>query len=456
MEPSQELDIKRYLQLVYKKRYVFIIAAVSIITATVVAGYLLPPMYEAKTVVLIERNFIKQLIKDITVMPSLDERVKVLSLVMKSRSLLLKVIGDLDLDVDKKSQAEIEKMVRNFQDKTEIRIEINKANRKDMDSFAVLYQDRDPKRSMDYVNMLVRRYIEENLSATREEAYGANRFISEQIDFFKSKIDAVEGEIANYKKDKGVATHRRIRALQRKVDDLSVQYTENHPEVIKAKAEIEALQDQLRQRSGNADPSRDADAGTSMSGTSPQESGEGQAATESALAALAAKNERLKAVIESQRALLRTVPAGNKKLPDLEHERDAYGKIYEELVASRGKSEVSTQVEVQNKSGTFRIVDAAVLPTKPINDRVKMILLGIGGGFAGALLLVLLLDYLDDSVKTVDALRGLGVPVLAIIPSIQNVEELAERKKKDVLVYSAAGVYLLGVLALLARELLIS
>ena len=454
MEPSQELDIRRYLRLVYKKRYVFIIAAAAIITATIVAGYLLPPMYEAKTIVLIERNFIKQLIKDITVMPSLDERVKVLSLVMKSRSLLLKVMADLDLDVNKKSQAEIEKMVRNFQDKTEIRIEINKANRKDMDSFAVVYQDRDPKRSMDYVNMLVRRYIEENLSSTREEAYGANRFISEQINFFKSKIDAVEGEIANYKREKGVVTHQRILALQKKVDDLSVQYTENHPDVIKAKAEIGALQDQLRQRRGASAPSRDADAGTSPSGPSSQERGEGQAATESALAAIAAKNERLRAVIESQRAVLRTVPAGNRKLSDLERERDAHKKIYEELVASRGKSEVSTQVEVQNKSGTFRIVDAAVLPTKPVSDRVKMILLGIGAGIAGAFLLVLLLDYLDDSVKTVDALRGLGVPVLAVIPSIQNAEELAERRRKDVLVYSVTGVYLLGVLTLLAGELL--
>jgi hypothetical protein len=88
---------------------------------------------------------------------------------------------------------------------------------------------------------------------------------------------------------------------------------------------------------------------------------------------------------------------------------------------------------MQDKAGMFRIVDPAVLPVVPVSpDRVKIMLLGIFAGIAGAFGFVLILDNLDDSIKSLDALRGFGVPVLAVIPSIQNPADLAKRRRIDV------------------------
>jgi hypothetical protein len=84
-------------------------------------------------------------------------------------------------------------------------------------------------------------------------------------------------------------------------------------------------------------------------------------------------------------------------------------------------------------------------------DRLKIVLLGIIGGVAGAFGLALFLDSQDDAVRTVDALKGLGVPVLAVIPKIQSPREISVRKRIDALVYGLSGVYLLGIMIASSR-----
>lgn len=418
MEPLQDQDMTRYIRLVYTKRYIFTAVALGIMAAAVVTSYTLRPQYEAKTVVLIERNFINQLIKDITVTPSLDDRVNVLSVVMKSRSLLLKVIAALDPAAGSRNPAELERLVKHYQNKTEIRVDINKGSRRDMDSFAVAYQGSDPAAAMTYVNTLMRVYIEENIAEKREEAYGAGRFVSEQLNLVKNKMHAVEQEIellksAEATKDvNGTSLQKRLVALQKKQNELLMTYTTDHPDVIKVKSEIAELQTRADKELARTDITPQSDAPRSAS-------------------------------------------PDRKKLSDLERDREAYKKIYEDLIATLGKSEVSTQVQVQDKAGTFRVIDPAILPTKPVSpNRVKILLLGIMAGIAGGFGFVLLLNTFDDSVKTLDALKGFGVPVLAVIPSIWNAAELVKRRRADLILYSVAAVAMIGVLSLVMAELL--
>src|SRR5512143_2647595 len=137
MEESGDLDIKRYLRLIYKKRVLFAMTAMAVTTAMVVGSYLMPKVYEAKSIIFIERNFLNDLIKNVTVAPAFEEKIKALSIVMKSRSLLVKVMGDIDLDINNKSPENLERILKKFQDKTDIKVEINKENRRDMDLFIV-------------------------------------------------------------------------------------------------------------------------------------------------------------------------------------------------------------------------------------------------------------------------------------------------------------------------------
>jgi hypothetical protein len=110
-------------------------------------------------------------------------------------------------------------------------------------------------------------------------------------------------------------------------------------------------------------------------------------------------------------------------------------------------------MEVQDKTTTFRVVDPAILPIKPVSpNRVKIIVLGILAGLAGGMGVLLLMDQLDKSVKNLDGLKSLGIPVLAVIPKMQNPQELVAMRTRDRRLYLISGAYLTIILAVLAIE----
>jgi len=513
MENKTELDIKRYLRLIEKRRYLFIITAMIITTVIVIASYLMPKKYEAKSIILVEKNVINDLIKGIAVTPSLEERIRVMSYAMKKRSLLEKVIKKVDFNIDTNNRYEMEKLIEHLQDKTNIRV-----RKKDM--FEISYRNKNPKLAMNYVNTLVRTYIEENLSAKREEAYGANRFLKEQIKFFKGKIDLAEKKIIDFRRAKGIIIsmdeksivgdikklnekveqlgikkqeliakkslikkqlkeekpytvaivgtssstnpyQSRLMALQNRLNELLLKYTENYPEVIRVKAEIEALKEQLK-NAPVKDEDKDNDAEsqhttTQMSTLNPiyQQLREELTKTRYEIASINTQIDHYKKKIEEKKQYLRNIPVERKKLADLERERDTYKEIYQKLVFRLGQSEVSKQMEVQDKSETFRIIEPAILPVKPVSPNRKiMILFGIVAGLGGALGLLILIDYFDTSVKDLDALKSFGLPVLAVIPSIENPVETIKKKRKDFIVFSVYGIFMIMVLALFTIEFL--
>lgn len=404
MEQSSELDLKRVLQLMYKKKALLLVSAACVSTVIVIFSYLLPKTYEAKSVIFIERNVLNELIKDVTVTPLFEEKVKALEIVMKSRSLILKVLTDLDIDLASKSPDAVEGTIQHFQQNTEISIETNKATRNNMDLFIVSYKGSDPKMASKYVNALVRRYIEENLAIKREEAYGASQFLLDQIAAFKVKLEKIESAIARQRKDKNIpeksaSLYDQLEPLYRKKNELLVQYTESHPDVMKVKSEIERLEQQMKNAAATSTP----DTG----------------------------------------------------IIDLERERETTKKIYEDLLATLRKSEVSTQLEVQDKAGAFRILDPAMVPTKPLSpNMVQMILLAILGGVAAGTGLIIVIDMNDKSVKTVQTIRKMGLPVLAVISTMQTPQETAAAREKDRRIYALAALYLACLLTIASMEMM--
>ena len=109
MEKTQELDIKRYFQLVLKRRYLFAMIAAAIITAVVIISYYVQPVYEAKTTVSIEKSFLNDVLRNIGGTQSIDDRTSALSTIMKSRTLIFKVINELGVDQHKMTEAQVKR-----------------------------------------------------------------------------------------------------------------------------------------------------------------------------------------------------------------------------------------------------------------------------------------------------------------------------------------------------------
>jgi polysaccharide chain length determinant protein (PEP-CTERM system associated) len=253
----------------------------------------------------------------------------------------------------------------------------------------------------------------------------------------------------------GPGENSTVSDLQRKLNHLLLNYTEGYPEVIKVRAEIKALKHGYGSENEKSGASQGLSAEMLSQNPVYQDLKAELVKVESDLAAMTARENHLKQVVESKKEYLRDIPAEKKKLLDMERQRETNRQIYEELILRHGQSEVSKQMEIQDKGATFNIVDPAVLPTKPVSpNRVMIILMGIAAGLAGAFGIIFLMDNMDTSIKTVDALKTLGLPVLAVIPAMSNPEDLNRARKSDILLYSFAGVYVLLVLMILGLEFL--
>lgn len=476
MNHTEDFDYKRYLQLIIKYKHLFVTVALAIMAGVTIAGYLLPERYESKCTVFIEKSVISEMVKGIAVTPSFDDKLRVLAYTLKSRTLILKVFDDLGLDVNRLGNGREEDVVRDFQNRTEIKL-------KDKEGlFVVSFNDRDPRFARDFVNALVRRYVEGNVASKREESSEATRFFGEQVSTVKAKLDEAESRANGYKMDNGsvlaqseavvlaeisqaqqrideiVIKRRqlesmlslarkndplkaRLTLLKKKQQELGLVYTDIHPEVVEVNNEIATVTQQLHSGSG-------------ITGMVDVPSPEMEKISME-LGSLRDNENNQRRFIASKQSLLRSIPATRSGLDELERERNSQKNLYDQLLAKRGQSEVSTQMEAQDKAMTFKIVDPALLPTKPFSpQRVKMVLLGIVGGLAASFGLLLLLDYLDKSVRNIESLKSLGVQILAVVPTIENPIELQASGKRDLWFFSIAAICFLLILATIPLELM--
>ncbi|CAH2031362.1 XrtA system polysaccharide chain length determinant [Trichlorobacter ammonificans] len=476
MNHASDFDYKKYLQLIVKKRYLFVTLALAIMATVTVTSYLLPERFEARSTVFIEKSVISELVRGIAITPSFEDKVRVLAYAIRSRALLLKVFDDLDMNVNKQNSAQLEKLVREVQARTDIKL-------KDREGlFIISYTDKDPRIARDFVNTLVRRYIEENITSKREESYGATKFLAEQIADIKAKLEESEAKLNSYRRQNSgllgqseamtaaeindgqqrldeISVKRRqleqmqqqalrhdpldakLAQLQKKQQELSLTYTDQHPEIVEVRNEMAAIREQ--QRSGAAPALRAAV-------TSPEADKIGIE-----LNSLREAENNQRRFIASRQYLLRSVPAARAGLEELERERNSQRNLYEQLVARYGQSEVSKQMEVQDKTTTFRVVDPAILPTKPVSpQRVKIILFGIVGGLLASFAFLVLLDHHDKSVRTVRSLKSLGIRILAVVPSIPDPAAIAAIRRRDKWFYAVAGACFLVIVATVPIELI--
>jgi succinoglycan biosynthesis transport protein ExoP len=229
----------------------------------------------------------------------------------------------------------------------------------------------------------------------------------------------------------------KLLALQKQLNDLQAQYTDSYPEVLTVKGEIESVKEQIKASGGGTFDSNEV------------------AKADSEIAAIRVSEDGLRRNIASNQALLRNIPSAKAELDKLELERNNQKNIYDQLFARHGQSEVSKQMEVQDKSTTFRIVDPAAFPTAPISpNRLAIMLMGIVGGLAGSFAVLMFLDQMDTSVKDASFVKGFGVPILAVIPHMLDPREVAIQRKHATRLFTLAGVYFLFLLCFPAMELL--
>jgi len=492
-------EVFRYVRAAYRYRFAAIISGLLIMT--VVGGYslTLPKLYQADSTVFIEKSVIDSLVRGIAVTPSINAKIRVLKYAMLSRDMIVKTLQKIDSDIFTKTASEQNAYIAGLQEKVQISIRGN-------DLFIVSLVDGDQKFVQEFVNALVNQYVEENTAAKRDEAYGANRFLDEQIQAFKQKLEKADDAITAFRREQGVfftvdeeatlaeiKTHMtaiesleltidtlkkkksqlqgqletlsptveslfsvddgfndmsmnpQLAAMEKKLADLRLRYTDNYPEIVRLKFEMAALKEKLE----NAKPEETAKqelgtGGSKMTSLNPLYLDVQQRLLEvqSELSEAQSKKKNEKKLISKREKELREIPEAKKQLNVLLQERNSFQKVYQELLGRKGQSEVSKQMEIGNKTATFRIVDPAIYPETPVSPNLfKMLVLTLAAGLATAGGLIFLLENLDGKLRSPDTLVEMGVDVVAVIPNISSADQVSQVRRKNLYLILFSSLY---------------
>jgi succinoglycan biosynthesis transport protein ExoP len=504
-------DINRFWGLIQKRRYIAIAVALLVISIFTWGSFFWPKTFEASTTVFIEKSsLLDPLIRGVGVPGNMEDTLRHLKNSLVTRNIMARVLKKLDLGVrNKKSAGRSEDLIDGIRNNLKI-VTVKSGENNQTDLFTISYRGGDPKMVRDFVNTLVSEFIEESLTFRRTDASGAYDFIKKQLEEYKAKLEVSDEALKQFReKNPGVIPQNetslagRIESLQtskmeaelklkeqmKKKESLQRQlsgekeltvafvsrdgspqnrlgnlnhqlilllgkYTENYPEVVRVKAEIEELKRQIAQ--GKVSQTQESGAETAAMNPIYQQLKEELARTDAEVESLRARVGELGRQMRESESKLGRMPKEQQEWTKLQRDRNVTQKIYDDLLQKLESAKVSKDLEMTDKNANFRIVDPAIMPHWPVQpDRVMLILMGIGLGIVAGCAAAIGIDYLEHSFKDEEGIENeLNLPVLASIPKIFSEVDVMSVKRLDKKVFTAASAYLAIVSLVLLREVL--
>lgn len=426
-------------------------------------------------------------------------------------------------------------------------------------AFTVAYQSNSPELAQNVANELTSLFLGENLKSRERQAQEATSFLQQEAENLAKHIGEIDDKIAGFKQraqgalpelmplnqqlmnqsdrelmdvDQQIRTLEerknylegelatikpnspmisasgerildsadRLRALRAEYAGASGNLAPDHPDIVKMKQEIEALEKETGHLPEVEEASKQlVDARASLATISERLGNEHPDVVTA---------QRRIAALEQEVRKLRTVPRKNpiqrpenpayinlqaqlnsatssldalrktkadvkrrlqayaarlEKTPELEPEylvlirdRDTSGQKYQDIRSRLLEAKVSEGLEVQRKGERFSLIDPPSLPEKPDKpNRLAIVLLGfilaVGGGLGSGAAA----ESLDHSIRTPEQLAQLThLFPLAVVPFMPNEQDLSKAVKRRRLV-RGAGVGALAMILLLLHAFVV-
>jgi polysaccharide chain length determinant protein (PEP-CTERM system associated) len=214
---------------------------------------------------------------------------------------------------------------------------------------------------------------------------------------------------------------QQLSALQMQLENLQARYTDDYPDVIKAKNDIAALQKRI---------SENEDAKTTQTDKAPKSSVEPIPITQlraqihsfdQVIAEKMKDQDQIKEQIKLYQGRIQSSPNVEQQYKELTRGYQTALDSYNQLLKNRDTSEMGAALERKQEGQQFVVLDPANLPSTPsFPNRPLFALGGLAGGLALGIALTLLLEMQDTSIRSErDVEFALHLPVLAMIPAIE-------------------------------------
>lgn len=467
-----------------KKRWLIIVPFIIALCAGIVLSFKLPKIYQAKTLILVESQRVPSEFVRSVVSMDFSERISTISQQIMSRTNLEKIISDFNLySADEAGKMYLEDKIADI--RRRISVDILGENRRRGDqgeAFALSFTGEDPEKVMNVTNALASYFINENLKVREEQAIGTSTFLDAELEQMRGRLTELEGKLRAYReahmgelpeqlesnlsilnslqqqlsdREKSLrdaknrlAEQREIQktlsdtdaanagmqletnaetsdlaTLKKRLELLQMKYTDKHPDIVRLKSSIQALeQKEQDEESGAADNLSQGDSGKERLVKPDSGFVKKVIENEIEIASLQEDIAKIKNSIEVYQKRIEKTPQREQELLSLQRDYQNIKETYSSLLSRKLEAEISVNMEKKQKGERFQIVDAAVLPEKPIKpDMKKLFMMTVALGLGSGCGLVFLMDFLNTSFKRPGELKSkLGLEVLAAIPSIHG------------------------------------
>jgi uncharacterized protein involved in exopolysaccharide biosynthesis len=232
---------------------------------------------------------------------------------------------------------------------------------------------------------------------------------------------------------------KQLTRLQGELATLRDRYADEHPDIVKLKGRITALELRIQKLATDV-PSKPAS--TRKPENPAYISLQSQLETvNSEGVSLEKQRTSLKKRMVELESRLEQTPGVERDYLDLTRDRENSVVRYRELKAKLMEAEVSQEMEKDRKSERFSLIDPPITPEKPRSpNRPLILLVGAVLALAGAGTSVGVLETLDKSVHSARELTSLlPLPLLSVIPQIGNADD-ARRSRRHIHLGLWAGV----------------
>ena len=473
-EDQNSIDLQQYL-LIFKRRWL----AISVVTGFVfglsaLTAFRQKPIYEAEGKLLFSKtDRVSSLtspsaqVEELSSLTQQNSPLDTEAEVIRSNPIVEKTISNLGLTQKQGEALEIDDFLKKLKVKSI----------KGTDILAVSYSSSSPKEAADVVNSLMRYYLENNIRVNQAQATAAKKFLRKQLPEVEARVVRAEAGLRQFKEENRVVAleqeatigverlnelsnqitqtqanlvdaQTRSQLLQRQLklnsrqavetgnlnqskavqqvlaeyqkaqDELAVaqtRYTSEYPAIANLKAKAAVLRKQLQLRIGeNVGNDQSVSQQNLQMGELKQNLSAQLVQSDVERSALVNRITVLQNAYTAAQKRLDVLPKLQQRQQQLERQLQVARATYEELL----KRSQEVDVVFNQNVGNARVVSMALLPNKA---SAKITLYLALGGFLGILLgvgIALMLEAMDQSLKTLEQAQQLfNYPLLGTIPN---------------------------------------
>ena len=448
-----------------------------------IVGYMLclalPKEYTSQTTILVQRPAVPiEYVTDINA-GDIKQQLTSLQEQILSRSRMETIIQKFGLYATDRNQVPTEALVERLRKKiivTPVK-PMADSNSTQLPGFIIKVSNRDPAMAQKLCAEVASMFMSENQRVKHEQAQGTTVFLTKELEDAKVKLDEHDAKLAAFKsryigqlpddqqtnmilltglntqldaatqalsraqQDKSFAESmlaqqsanqstdnpsmlKQLTELENQLATMQTKYTEDHPDVIRLKQNVSDLKAKIAATGGQAAP-------TTAAVIETPETQQLRAQVHQYDVTVKEKNAEQREVqrkINMYQGRMQVSPNVEEQYKQLTRDYQSAADSYNDLTKKRGDSAMVSDMNHQNGSAEFRILDAANLPGSPSFPIPLFFTLGgLGAGLILGVGMMVLREGRDKTLRSEEDVEFfLQLPTLANIPSVAKVRHSAK------------------------------